>query len=166
MRWTLTLRGTLLLGLALVLVMVFALSATGCGGKQPPDRSTGTQPYTQPSAKAISTAIFPAYVTANVRDGYEYALRRPDVLKYLPCYCGCGLMDGHTSNLDCFIVGVEKNGSVRFDDHGSFCDTCLQIARDAERLLGQGKTLAQVRDYVDATHGGKGPGTDTPKPPA
>ncbi|MDP2949698.1 MAG: PCYCGC motif-containing (lipo)protein [Chloroflexota bacterium] len=156
----------LLAALVVAALAGFALSAQACGGKQPPAREAGTQPYTEPSAKAISTSVFPAYVTSDVRDGYEYALRRPDVLKYLPCYCGCGLMEGHTSNLDCFIVGVERSGSVRFDDHGSFCDTCLQIARDAERLLGQGKTLAQVRDYVDATHGEKGPGTDTPRPPA
>lgn len=109
-------------------------------------------------------AAFPGYVTADLRDGYEFALARPDVLQVLPCYCGCGLNAGHRSNLDCFVAGVDRDGRAVFDDHGSYCQTCVDIARDAKRLVGEGKTLAEIRAYIDERHSAKGPGTDTPKP--
>jgi hypothetical protein len=158
-------RKILLVAVPLALVTAFSLLVSGCGGKEAQSGRSELSPYTAEDAHLAVRAIFPKYVTAEVRDGYEYALARPDVLKYLPCYCGCGLTEGHTSNLDCFIRGVEADGTVRFDEHGSFCDICLQIARDARRLLGEGKTLAQVRAFIDRVHSEKGPGTDTPWPP-
>ena len=42
---------------------------------------------------------------------------------------------------------------------------CVEIARDAKRLVGEGKTLTEIRTYIDQQHGKKGPGTDTPLPP-
>ena len=48
---------------------------------------------------------------------YQFALDRPDLLKQVPCYCGCAA-DGHTSNLDCFIKSRDGNDVV-FDPHGS-----------------------------------------------
>lgn len=48
---------------------------------------------------------------------YQFALDRPDLLKQIPCYCGCAA-DGHTSNLDCFIKSRDAN-DVEFDPHGS-----------------------------------------------
>jgi len=157
-------RGFLFLALSVVVVAAYGLALPGCGAKETQD-SLRLRPYTAADTSAAARAVFPRYVTAEVEDGYQFALAHPDVLRYLPCYCGCGLTAGHTSNLDCFIAGIDTNGAVRFDDHGSFCDTCLQIARDAKRLLGEGKTLSQIRIYVDQTHGEKGPGTDTPWPP-
>lgn len=109
-------------------------------------------------------ATFPSFVTQKVRDGYQFALERPDVLKYMPCYCGCGLNAGHKSNLDCFVAGMDEAGVVVFDEHASFCQTCLDIARDARTLLAEGKTLPEIRATVDERNGSKGPGTDTPKP--
>lgn len=123
------------------------------------------QPYAglRPDSPAVA---FPAFVTQTVQDGYQFALERPDVLRVLPCYCGCGLTSGHRSNLDCFIAGVDKAGAVVFDDHASFCQTCLDIARDAKTLAAEGKTLSEIRAMVDERHSSKGPGTDTPKPAA
>ena len=121
-------------------------------------------PYTgaRPGAPA---ATLPSFVTAEVKDGYEFALERPDLLRVLPCYCGCGLTAGHRSNLDCFIAGAGPDGAAVFDEHASFCQTCLDIARDAKALIAQGKSLPAIRSYVDARHGDKGPPTDTPLPP-
>jgi hypothetical protein len=34
------------------------------------------------------------------------------------------------------------------------------------RLRSEGKSLADIRDYIDATWGDAGPATDTPLPPA
>jgi hypothetical protein len=51
-------------------------------------------------------------------EAYQFAVNNPDVLKYIPCYCGCGELDGHTSNLDCFIKSGSGNNIV-FDKHAA-----------------------------------------------
>ena len=52
---------------------------------------------------------------ASVRELYEFAAHRPDVLRYLPCFCGC-TNAGHRSNYDCFIDEVRPDGTVLIDD--------------------------------------------------
>ena len=50
---------------------------------------------------------------------YVFAARNPDVLEYVPCYCGCGMSDGHQSNVDCFVESRAPNGAVtEWDTHG------------------------------------------------
>ena len=36
-------------------------------------------------------------------------------MRYIPCFCGCGLNDGHRSNRDCYVSRVNSDGSVVFD---------------------------------------------------
>ena len=154
-------------GLAFLVAIVIPLALYGCSGEQQVQGGEdGLNPYTEPNPKAIASAVFPSYVIPKVGDAYEFALARPDVLRYMPCYCGCGITVDHISNLDCFIQGIESDGTVRFDSHGHVCMTCLDIARDARRLLGEGKSLPEIRGYVDETYRQRGPGTDTPWPPA
>ena len=53
-----------------------------------------------------------------VRQAYVFAAQNPGVLEYVPCYCGCEL-DGHRSNVDCFVESRASNGAVeRWDTHG------------------------------------------------
>lgn len=50
---------------------------------------------------------------------YQFAIDHPELLAYIPCYCGCGQEAGHTSNLDCFIK--KRNGNeITFDDHAAY----------------------------------------------
>jgi hypothetical protein len=110
----------------------------------------------------------PDYVKALPPDwqgAYAFALARPDVLQWLPCYCGCEGM-GHRSNLDCFFQRREVKGTYQYEEHGSFCDICVETANMAAEMLRDGKTMIQVRAAVDATFGGTAPGTDTALPPA
>src|SRR5262249_16259767 len=37
-----------------------------------------------------------------VREAYRFAIANRDVLRYIPCYCGCG-EQGHTSNASCYF---------------------------------------------------------------
>ena len=53
-----------------------------------------------------------------VQELYAYAFEHPEVLQYMPCYCGC-VSAGHTSNLDCFIDQRLADGSVTYDSMGS-----------------------------------------------
>jgi len=126
---------------------------------------------TMPTADEVAAAwgARPAYVRALPDAGqaaYAYALARPDVLQWLPCYCGCGGM-GHGSNLDCFFARREEQGTFTYEEHGSYCNICVETATLASDMLRQGSTITQVRAAVDSTFGGGAvPGTDTPLPPS
>jgi hypothetical protein len=126
---------------------------------------------TMPTADEVTTAwgARPDYVKALPAEGqaaYAFALARPDVLQWLPCYCGCAGIP-HRSNLDCYFVRREVKSTFAYEEHASFCDICVKIANQASQLLQEGKTMVQIRDAVDSTFGGgAAPGTDTPLPPA
>jgi hypothetical protein len=109
----------------------------------------------------------PDYVKALPPDwegAYAYALSRPDVIQWLPCYCGCTGM-GHRSNLDCFFQRREVEGNYAFEEHASYCDICVETANMASAMLREGSTMVQIRAAVDATFGDRAPGTETPLPP-
>jgi uncharacterized protein with PCYCGC motif len=93
----------------------------------------------------------PSVVSAS----YQFAAANPDVLQGIPCYCGCGNA-GHTSNYSCYIQGSEQ-GKLKFDDHALGCSLCVSITQDAMRLLQQGKTVPEIKAYVDATYSKYGP---------
>ena len=150
--------------LTVITLIAMALVLVACTTEEGKTGQKGQSSYMTADSDAATGAVYPSYVTREVRDAYEFAVEHPEVLRYMPCYCGCGLTVGHTSNLDCFIDGVTDDGRVVFDEHASYCDICVEIARDAESLLGQGKSLPEIRSYVDLKHGQKGPGTDTPGP--
>jgi len=111
----------------------------------------------------------PWYVTGGserVRRAYAFAVERPDVLRYLPCFCGCGRHDGHGSVLDCFVAGRDWLGRVRYDDHGVGCEICLAVVLDGEAKLAEGKRLAEVRAEIDRFYAPWASfATDTPSPP-
>ena len=51
------------------------------------------------------------------KEAYQFAVDHPEVLNYMPCYCGCYEEDGHTSNTNCFVDRVEDNKAI-LDDMG------------------------------------------------
>ena len=125
---------------------------------------------TMPTAEEVTTTwgARPDYVKALPAEGqaaYAFALARPDVLQWLPCYCGCAGIP-HRSNLDCYFQRREVKGTFTYEEHASFCDICVKIANQASGMIQQGKTMTQIRAAVDSTFGGgAAPGTDTPTPP-
>ena len=51
----------------------------------------------------------------DVQEAYRYAVANQDVLKYMPCFCGCYEEDRHTSNAMCYVEEVRSDGSVMLD---------------------------------------------------
>lgn len=88
---------------------------------------------------------------AAVQQAYQFAAANPDVMKDIPCYCGCGSI-GHTSNYSCYVSSVDDKGNIAFDDHARGCSICVDITQDVMRLLREGKSLKEVRAYIDATY--------------
>lgn len=87
-----------------------------------------------------------------VQTAYQFAAANPDVMKHIPCYCGCGNI-GHTSNYSCYVSHVDEKGAITFDNHALGCSICVDITQDAMRLLKEGKTAPEIKAYVDATYG-------------
>lgn len=50
----------------------------------------------------------------NVREAYRFAIANRDVLRRIPCYCGCGAE--HPSNYECYVKEVRADGTFQFDD--------------------------------------------------
>ena len=48
---------------------------------------------------------------------YTFAARHPEVLHYVPCFCGCQ-RSGHSDNDDCFIKGRDAQGRPEWEAHG------------------------------------------------
>jgi hypothetical protein len=66
----------------------------------------------------LSKVIWPAFVTAagpEVQRLYEFQVTNGEVMRYMPCFCGCGQSAGHRNNRDCYIKRVDADGSVEFD---------------------------------------------------
>src|SRR5829696_2788529 len=91
-----------------------------------------------------------------VQEAYQFSAAKPDVMKNIPCYCGCGNV-GHTSNYDCYISNVDPQGNVTFDNHALGCSICVDITQDVIRMLRDGESPQEARAYVDATYAKFGP---------
>jgi hypothetical protein len=91
-----------------------------------------------------------------VREAYAFAVAHPEVLTQLPCYCGCGAI-GHTSNYACYVSEAAPDGSVSYDLHAVGCSICVDITRDAMRLLEDGRSLPEIRAEIDRTYAPFGP---------
>ena len=75
---------------------------TGYAGELPP---FPTSPYAPPRPPDVIRAV------------YTFAARHPEVLHYVPCFCGCQ-RSGHSGNDDCFIKGREPGGRPVWEPHG------------------------------------------------
>ena len=91
-----------------------------------------------------------------VQEAYQFASANPDVMKNIPCYCGCGNV-GHTSNYSCYVYSADDKGNFKFDNHALGCSICVDITQDVMRLLKDGKSPQDARAYIDATYSKYGP---------
>ncbi len=91
-----------------------------------------------------------------VQQAYQFAAANPDVMKNIPCYCGCGNV-GHTSNYSCYVSSVDDKGNITFDNHALGCSLCVNITQDVMRMLREGKSPQEARAYIDATYSKYGP---------
>jgi hypothetical protein len=107
----------------------------------------------------------PARPLETTRQAYEFAARHPDVIKYVPCYCGCE-RNGHTSNESCFVRSRDASGGVVWDPHGWGCAVCIDVAVEASRMRALGATPVSIRAAIDRKWASQSPSsTPTPRPP-
>ena len=80
-------------------------------------RFAGFEAADEPNADPSKVA-WPAFVTRagpEVQQLYEFQLVNGELMRYMPCFCGCHLQDGHRNNRDCYVKTVNADGSVVLD---------------------------------------------------
>lgn len=134
---------------SLVLIVLLTLTAiviSGCGTKEV------SQAYELAPLAEMHPVVQKESVS--VQQAYQFAHANPEILKQVPCYCGCGGM-GHTSNYACYIN--ESEGEKAFDGHALGCSICVDITQDVMRMMDDGQSLADIQEFVDNKYSVFGP---------
>jgi Protein of unknown function with PCYCGC motif len=113
--------------------------------------------YAPPRSREVVTAA------------YQFAAEHPEVLSYVPCFCGCQ-RGGHQGNEDCFVKSRAANGDViEWEDHGVDCAVCLDVATRSRQMYSSGASVRDIRAAIDKEFGSMFPTAEkmaTPSPPA
>ena len=120
---------------------------------QIPDRGpipTDLKPHPQENLPPLN---FPGYPTARspevVRAAYQFAAEHPEILSYVPCFCGCE-RSGHRGNEDCFVKARDVNGDVvEWDEHGMECAVCLDVATRSRQMHASGASVSDIRAAIE-----------------
>lgn len=134
----------------LIFSITLTLLISACGGPS-------VQSYDLAPLEEMHPLVQNAPVS--VQQAYQFAHAHPDMLKAVPCYCGCGAM-GHTSNYACYVN--EVNGEKGFDNHALGCSICVDITLDVMRLMDDGKDLSEIQVFVDNKYSAFGPSNLVP----
>jgi hypothetical protein len=135
---------------------------------------------TQSVATTPAPTAYPAELAANpgnavwpsafrnaapaVQTAYQFAAANYETLRYIPCYCGCGLSSGHLNNYDCFVKAAKADGWVLLDPHGLGCGTCVAITLEVIAMRDRGLPVKAMRAAIDDRWAKTGPSTSTPYP--
>jgi hypothetical protein len=119
---------------------------------QVPDRPVPTDLKAHPQEN-LPALNFPGYPTARppevVKAAYQFAAEHPEVMSYVPCFCGCERM-GHRGNEDCFVKARDINGDVvQWEDHGMECAICLDVATRSRQLYTSGASVSDIRAAIE-----------------
>jgi hypothetical protein len=166
---------TLLLGFAAVaLVTTVVVAASQAPATKPAAPAKAQAPAaatvsTRKSVPPLPTVGFaPVRPMDVVRATYDFAAQHPEILSYVPCYCGCG-SQGHKANESCFVARRDARGNVlEWDTHGFGCAICVDVAREAMQLYASGADVRSIRAAIERkwTPGNAAGKTPTPPPPA
>ena len=85
-----------------------------------------------------------------IEEAYMFAKDHPDLLKEIPCYCGCA-NTGHRNNYDCYF---DSDG--KFIEHASLCGGCTGTTLDVKRMLAEGKSVEEMQAFIDEKYGSHG----------
>jgi hypothetical protein len=110
------------------LALVVSLSALAAQSRPKPTAPPTAQKIQQtapsPAAQAVTMppipnpGFSPGRPVDVTRAVYKFAAQHPEVLKYVPCYCGCET-SGHPHNESCFVKRRDAKGNVvEWDTHG------------------------------------------------
>jgi hypothetical protein len=147
------------------------MGLAACGGASTPPATSGPATQTPVAARASFEGALPPlpvvqFASARpmpiTQAAYEFAARHPEVLKHIPCFCGCE-RNGHGNNEDCFIARRNADNSPEWNPHGIGCGICIDVALAARQMHEAGTPLADIRRAIDLKYKSEYP-TSTPTP--
>ncbi|GEB34052.1 PCYCGC domain-containing protein [Brevibacillus parabrevis] len=154
-------------------ISIFAAALlTGCGATDQADQDHANHANHAPNGDlqelTASVDQLPKFLDNQdpvIIESYKIAGANRELLKSIPCYCGCGESAGHMHNGNCFIKEEKSDGSIVWDDHGTRCGVCMEIAVISSKLKQAGKSTKEIREYIDNNYKeGYGKPTPTPMP--
>jgi hypothetical protein len=134
--------------LVVVTLLLLSLIAASCSSQN------NEESYSLAPSEVLPEEVLAAPVS--VRQAYQFAVANPDILKEIPCYCGCGAM-GHTSNYACYIQDDTSPDDLVFDGHALGCSICVDITFDTMEMLDSGMSLPEIRMEIDTVYSAYGP---------
>ncbi len=166
------------LGLAVGGFFLFGSESLPPGG-QVPASSSARAPDPAPAAadlkphpqENLPPLQFPGYPMPRppevVSAVYKFAAEHPEVLTYVPCFCGCE-HSGHRGNEDCFVASRDVNGDVvAWNEHGMDCAVCIDVAQRSMQMHGSGASVRAIRAAIEQEFGSRATNrTPTPDPPS
>jgi hypothetical protein len=165
-------------GLALAATVVVSAFADATAGQGQAKPATAVKPKPAPATQATKQApmrvsvpplpnvgFAPVRPMDVVRATYDFAAQHPEILKYVPCYCGCG-SQGHTGNESCFVARRDARGNVlEWDTHGFGCAVCIDVARESMQLYASGADVRSIRAAIERKWDAGNAAGKTPTPP-
>ncbi|MFD1738106.1 PCYCGC motif-containing (lipo)protein [Bacillus salitolerans] len=158
---------------SLYIFTIFMLILSACSSNEASEHEDHEEHHERPSfmsgdlrEETGSVDLLPSFLAdkpENMKTIYIAAAKHPHVLEHIPCYCGCGDSAGHKSSLNCFVNEIREDGSLVWDDHGTRCGVCLEIAAKSVIDYSQGKSIQEIRDVIDETYK-EGYANPTPTP--
>lgn len=159
-------------------------SASAAGDTSTPGIAKAAEPTPEIVAGTEATAAIGPHTQANlppipfrgyapprspevVTAAFHFAAEHPEVLSYVPCFCGCQ-QAGHKGNHDCFVRSRAANGDVvEWEEHGVECAVCIDVATRARQMYSSGASVRDIRAAVEKEFAPSFPTmTPTPKPGA
>jgi hypothetical protein len=155
-------------------VSAVAVCAVGCSKNAEPPVTRTAMPAAQTATEirtlAADLPLLPASVANGARPlpvvkaAFEFAARHPEVMNFVPCFCGCERL-GHSGNHDCFVAGRDDAGNVtEWESHGVGCQVCIDVAVQARELFESGADVATIRATIDERYANAALRTPTPTP--
>ena len=159
---------TFLLGLAaLCLTLTVALAASQAKPSSSSQAKSSGPVRTRVNVPPLPNVGFaPVRPMDVVRATYDFAAQHPEILKYVPCFCGCG-SQGHKANESCFVARRDAKGNVlEWDTHGFGCTICIDVGRKAMQMYQSGADVRSIRAAIEREYASEAEGrTPTPPPP-
>jgi hypothetical protein len=173
-------RGLIAVGLVLMLAMIGAYAYTRSGPSAEPAPAAQAAPpavvdppvYAKLGPRPQTTlpplpfqAYPPPRPMETVRAVYQFAAEHPEILSYVPCFCGCE-RGGHRGNDDCFVKARNAQGDVtEWEPHGLDCAVCIDVANEAMQMTRSGASVRDIRSVIEKKWASATAGhTPTPMP--
>jgi hypothetical protein len=115
-------RSELRRGFMVPLALLLTASAASVVAQAPANKQATPAPSTAARKLTFPPIPNPGFAPGRpvdqARAVYQFAAEHPEILKYVPCYCGCE-STGHPHNESCFVKRRDTQGNVvEWDTHG------------------------------------------------